>query len=192
MLDARRPTGPARPLEDAYRRWIAGLAAGSSDEAVAILTDTLASLTALGLRHEEIWLRLDLAQALTTRDRSGAIEQLRAAMNIARDAGARTEEQQAELELRRLGERTWRRGAARTTPVTGDLSVLTARELEIARAAAAGDSNPEIAERLFLSRRTVEHHLSTILRKLELRNRTELASIEGLRPRPVAAVEPPD
>jgi DNA-binding NarL/FixJ family response regulator len=96
------------------------------------------------------------------------------------------------LYLRRLGERTWRRGAARTAPATGDLSVLTARELEIARAAAAGDSNPEIAERLFLSRRTVEHHLSTILRKLELRNRTELASIEGLRPRSVAALEPPD
>jgi DNA-binding CsgD family transcriptional regulator len=181
MLETRRATGPVRPLEDAYRRWIAGLVGASSDEAVAALAETLTRLTSLGLRLEELWLRLDLAQALVPRDRSGAIEQLRSAMRIARDTGARTEARQAERDLRRLGARTWRRGAARAAGATGELSVLTAREVEIAQAAAAGDSNPEIAERLFLSRRTVEHHLSTILRKLELRNRTELASIDGLR-----------
>jgi DNA-binding CsgD family transcriptional regulator len=184
LLETRRATGPVRPLEQAYRLWIAGLGGGSSDGALASLAETLTRLTSLGLRLEEIWLRLDLAQALSPRDRPGAIEQLRSAITIARDAGARTEERQAEQDLRRLGARTWRRGAARAAGATEDLSVLTAREIEIARAAAAGDSNPEIAERLFLSRRTVEHHLSTILRKLELRNRTELASLDGLRDRP--------
>lgn len=182
LLESRRATSPVRPLEHAYRLWIAGLGGGSSDEALASLAEALTRLTSLGLQLEEIWLRLDLAQALSPRDRPGAIEQLRSAMSIARNAGARTEERQAEQDLRRLGARTWRRGAARAAGAT--LSVLTAREVEIARAAAAGDSNPEIAERYFLSRRTVEHHLSTILRKLELRNRTELASLVGLRDGP--------
>lgn len=181
VLEARRATGPVRPLEHAYRRWIAGLRGGSSDEAIAALGEALTALASLGSRLEEVWLRLDLAHALGPRDRAGAIEQLRAVMRLARVAGARTEELQAEQELRRLGARTWRRGAARAAGAAGDLSLLSARELEIARAAAAGDSNPEIAERLFLSRRTVEHHLSTILRKLELRNRTELALLGGLR-----------
>ena len=181
-LESRRATGSVSPLERAYRLWIAGLRGGSSDEALASLAETRTVLTSLGLRHEEVWLTLDLARAITPRDRPGAIEQLRSAMTNARDIGARTEEHQAQHELRRLGARTWRRGAARTAGAT--LSVLTAREVEIARAAAAGDSNPEIAERLFLSRRTVEHHLSTILRKLELRNRTELASLAGLRDGP--------
>ena len=190
LLETRRAAGPVRPLEHAYRLWIAGLGGGSSDEALASLGEALTRLTSLGLRLEAVWLRLDLAQALTARDRPGAIEHLHSAMTIARVAGARTEERQAEQELRRLGARTWRRGAAR--PAGATLSVLTAREVEIARSAAAGDSNPEIAARLFLSRRTVEHHLSTILRKLELRNRTELASLDGLRPEPPAQVERSD
>jgi DNA-binding NarL/FixJ family response regulator len=70
--------------------------------------------------------------------------------------------------LRALGVRTWRR--------RGEPAPLTARELEVARLVAAGDSNPEIASALLLSRNTVERHVSNILQKLGARNRTELAS----------------
>lgn len=52
---------------------------------------------------------------------------------------------------------------------------LTPRELEIARLVASGRSNREICEELYLTEGTVKNHLSKILGKLELRDRTQLA-----------------
>ncbi|MDR9368921.1 helix-turn-helix transcriptional regulator, partial [Conexibacter sp. JD483] len=51
---------------------------------------------------------------------------------------------------------------------------LTAREREVCRLVAGGATNREIAEALFLSPRTVEHHLRLAYRKLGVRSRTEL------------------
>jgi DNA-binding NarL/FixJ family response regulator len=53
---------------------------------------------------------------------------------------------------------------------------MTAREREVAQLIVAGASNPEIARQLFLSRKTVERHVSNVLGKVGARNRTELAS----------------
>lgn len=60
---------------------------------------------------------------------------------------------------------------------SNDLKIesLTSREHEIAKAIAAGLSNKEIAEQLFVSEGTVKNHLTNILVKLELRDRTQLA-----------------
>jgi len=52
---------------------------------------------------------------------------------------------------------------------------LSPREAEVLRLLAQGMSNREIAERLYLSRRTVEFHISRLLSKLDARNRTEAA-----------------
>lgn len=53
---------------------------------------------------------------------------------------------------------------------------LTAAEIRVARAAAGGLSNREVADRLGLSAKTVEFHLGNVFRKLGVRNRTELAT----------------
>ena len=57
---------------------------------------------------------------------------------------------------------------------------MTGRQAEVLALLADGLSNAEIAERLFLSERTVGHHVSAILRKLDVRTRAE-ASAEAVR-----------
>ena len=59
-------------------------------------------------------------------------------------------------------------------PEADALAELTARELEVARAIATGMSNAEIAGRLVISEWTVKTHVASILRKLGLRDRTQV------------------
>lgn len=67
--------------------------------------------------------------------------------------------------------------------VQGRLEVpeLTEREQEIAELAASGLSSREVAERLVVSQRTVDNHLSAVYRKLGLRGRSELRELLGIR-----------
>jgi DNA-binding NarL/FixJ family response regulator len=53
------------------------------------------------------------------------------------------------------------------------VGLLTDRDQQVLRLLAAGLSNPEIAERLHVSRKTASHHVSHILAKLNVRNRAE-------------------
>ncbi|MGH2766962.1 MAG: LuxR C-terminal-related transcriptional regulator, partial [Actinomycetota bacterium] len=151
--------------------------AGGAPDPAPALERAHREATGLGLELEALWALLDLGGAEASGDRGRAAEVLREAGGQAERIGAVTELGVAERALRTLGVRTWRRGAAADA---GDgLGSLTAREREIARLVADGASNPEIAGTLFLSRKTVERHVSNILAKLGIRNRAELAARIG-------------
>jgi DNA-binding CsgD family transcriptional regulator len=99
--------------------------------------------------------------------------QLRTAWELFDGLGAAVFAGRARRELAATGERTRGRSGA------GDH--LTPQELQIAQLAAAGCSNCEIAERLYLSPRTVEYHLHKAFLRLGIRSRNQL---HGLLPPP--------
>jgi DNA-binding NarL/FixJ family response regulator len=96
---------------------------------------------------------------------------LRAALDEFERAGARPWAARAAAELRATGETIRARA-------TTSVELLTPQELQIARLAADGTSNPTIAEQLFLSRRTVEYHLRKVFIKLGVASRGELARVD--------------
>ncbi|PXY36666.1 LuxR C-terminal-related transcriptional regulator [Prauserella flavalba] len=69
------------------------------------------------------------------------------------------------------------RGRGPRTGATGVLGLLTPTELEVSRLVGHGLSNPEIAERLFMSRSTVKAHLAHVYAKLGVPNRTALTAL---------------
>ena len=104
-----------------------------------------------------------LERARDTYERSGAIR------DLARVEGA----------LRALGVRRGA-GGPRRRPATG-WDALTETELKVVRLVAERLTNPEIAERMFISRRTVQTHVSHALAKLGVASRRELAAEAALR-----------
>lgn len=68
---------------------------------------------------------------------------------------------------------TVRTGAG--TDGRGEFEILSRREREVVPLLAEGLSNAEIAKRLFVTPKTIEHHVTSILGKLGLRTRTEVA-----------------
>ena len=68
------------------------------------------------------------------------------------------------------------RGVGEATAPPSGLGALSARETEVLRLVAAGNTNAQIAAQLFISRKTAEHHVSHILTKLDVANRAEAAA----------------
>jgi DNA-binding NarL/FixJ family response regulator len=102
----------------------------------------------------------------------GTAEALNEAFGILDQLGARPVAAVAAARLRALGERV-PRGPRHTT--RANPAGLTAREVEVLRLVADGLTNPEIAARLFISDKTVEHHVSRILGKLDVPSRRDAA-----------------
>jgi DNA-binding NarL/FixJ family response regulator len=104
------------------------------------------------------------------RRRTDARVQLRAAIEAFERLRAEPWAERARAELRASGET-----ARRRDPST--LDQLTPQELHIARLVAEGLSNKEVAAQLFLSPRTIEHHLRHVFAKLGVKSRTQLARL---------------
>ena len=107
-------------------------------------------------------------------DRDRAAAELRRAAHDFRECGALHHCGEAERELRKLGYRIQQRTRA-AGPAGTTLESLTKRELQLAMLVFDRKTNPEIANELFLSQKTVETHLRNIFRKVGVSSRVELA-----------------
>ena len=152
-----REEPPTVPLADHHRHLLSG--------------DGLAAariLRAHGCQYAAALALIDSGDAAAVRN---ALEELRA-------LGADPVAARAARRLRELGERGIPRGPrARTRANAGSL---TPREVDVLLLLAEGVRNAEIAQRLVVSPKTVDHHVSAILRKLNVRTRGE-ASAEAAR-----------
>ncbi|MGH3349734.1 MAG: helix-turn-helix transcriptional regulator [Nocardioides sp.] len=173
-LESKRPWGPegqawtARLRAEGLRaHWLAGIDPPAQDELVGAWRESVAAFQAYPHVHELAWSRVRLAEILRAGgDAAGARELADLARETANQLGA-----QPLLEhLRTLG-------TAPHRSTTGPSGRLTARESEILALVAAGRSNGEIGQQLFISTKTVSVHVSNILAKLGASGRTEAAAI---------------
>ena len=124
---------------------------------------------------------LELAQVLAdVGDRGAAVDRARAALGIFRRLGAAPLVDRTDAFLRSLG--VTRSAVRQPTPA---LAGLSGREREVLALLQAGLTNAEIAQRLFISAKTAEHHVGRVLAKLGVRSRAEAAAIAA-----VAAIAP--
>jgi DNA-binding CsgD family transcriptional regulator len=143
-------------------------AARGDEQARADFQAALELFSTLGLDLEAANARVALARALASHAPGAAVVEARHALGMFERLGATHDADAAAALLRQLG------APARTVPK--GYGALTRRETEVLSLLAEGCSNPEIAERLYISRRTAEHHVAHILAKLGLRNRAEAAA----------------
>ena len=167
---ARRPPSPWFDLQILYAR----LFLATDDEAGPAFEDALA-------RDLSAWpvvqARIKLGYGEWLRRHRRQVES-RAPLRAARDAfdalGMSPWAERARQELRATGESSRRRER-------DSLDDLTPQELQIVQMVAQGLSNRVIAERLYLSRRTVESHLYRVFPKLGVSSRAQLVSVLGPR-----------
>jgi DNA-binding CsgD family transcriptional regulator len=146
----------------------------SGDEAIATLREADAALARSPLHLERGWALHDLGRALRI---AGARVEAREPLKAALDLAERTESTM----LRRLAQDELAASGARPrrTALSG-VESLTPSERRVAELAAAGKSNREIAETLWVTRKTVEVHLGKAYGKLGIRTRGQLPAALGL------------
>ena len=143
------------------------LALGDGDAAAESAQRALTAFGALAMPFDVGEARLELARAIGAQAPEVAIDEARAAIAAFRELGASRAMDAAAALLRDLGGATGGRGR-----VSGEL---TAREQEVLELVALGMSNARIAHTLVISEKTAGHHVSRILMKLGVQNRTEAA-----------------
>jgi DNA-binding CsgD family transcriptional regulator len=156
-------------------------AAEGDEHAASHLQPALERFSALDLPLEAARVQLELARALASRAPDAAVAEARLALATFERLGAAGHADAAGELLRRHGVagRAWPKGRGE----------LTKRETEVLALLATGCSNAEIGRRLYISRRTAEHHVASILSKLGLRSRAEAAAY-AVRQAPAGPVVP--
>ncbi|HJP78981.1 MAG TPA: AAA family ATPase [Pseudonocardiaceae bacterium] len=186
LIEAAARTGETAVATAAYRRFAATTSASGTDWALGLEFRSKALLSdgaeAEGLYRESIAhlgrsrMRAELARShllygewlRRERRQRQACDQLRTAYSMLEAIGMSGFAERARRELRAAG------GVVRARPEARKDDKLTPQEAEIARLAAAGLSNREIARQLFISAYTVQHHLRKVFAKLDVTSRSQL------------------
>jgi DNA-binding CsgD family transcriptional regulator len=156
------------PMMTAYAELAAGRAAaahGTSPD--AHLERAIERFSVLGMPFDAAHARLELASVIRDRPEIAAQEAARA-LAAFEQVGADRDADRAAALVRELG------GPARTGAKS--IGTLTKREREVLLLLGEGLTNAEIATRLFISAKTAEHHVGSVLGKLHLRSRAEAAA----------------
>jgi DNA-binding NarL/FixJ family response regulator len=171
---AQRLGRVAQAQRGPYLRAAAALAKGKvciatgNGDARACLHEALEGFARAQLPMELARTRLEMARALSERSPEVAIAEAKGALEDFERLEAARHADAAGALLRSLG------APIRIGPK--GIGALTKREAEVLQLIGAGLSNAEIGERLYISRKTVEHHVGNVLSKLGLRNRAEAAA----------------
>ncbi|SHM78494.1 helix-turn-helix transcriptional regulator [Streptomyces yunnanensis] len=141
------------------------------EDGLELLGEAVRELSASPARVEHARAELVLGRALLTEgDRRAAREHLRAAAGLAQRCGALALGQDARAALVAAGGRMRKM-------TTSPLDLLTSMERKVASLAAGGAGNRSIAQSLYVSVRTVEMHLTSVYRKLDVAERAQLAAV---------------
>jgi DNA-binding NarL/FixJ family response regulator/tetratricopeptide (TPR) repeat protein len=152
------------------------LAAGKASEAASVAAESAEAAASVGALLQAAFSRGLTGRALAAAgERAEAVEALKEAEREADRCGSVRFRDEMRRELRKLGARAEVRGPA--TAEDAGIASLTKRELEIAELITDRLTNPQIAGRLFLSKKTVESHIRNLFVKLGASSRVEVARI---------------
>jgi DNA-binding CsgD family transcriptional regulator/tetratricopeptide (TPR) repeat protein len=167
-LDALAAAAGGDHLEGLSRFARGLLAEAEGGDPVPDLDVALGHMDRAEMPWEAARARLQISRAVAGRNPEFAAREARLAMSTFERLGARTESDAAAAVLRDLGI------AGKSGPRAH--GALSRREAEVARLVGMGLKNDKIAAQLFISDRTVEHHVSSVLSKLGMSTRTEIAA----------------
>ena len=180
-LELSRRWGAPRSLG---RSLIAAGIVEGGELGITMLREAVSVLETSQARLEHARAQVELGSALRRENhRSDSREPLRRGLELATSCGAVPLAERAETELLATGARP------RRIALSG-IESLTPSERRVAKLAAEGKTNREIAQALFVTPKTVEVHLSSVYRKLEISSRRQLAgSLAGSSAREVAPTD---
>jgi len=162
--------------------------AGDPDERIPLLERAVMLLANSPAQLEHTRALVDLGAALRRANRRrDARAPLRLALDLADRHGMRLLARRARAELQATGARPRR-------PALTGMDALTPTEHRVATLAAHGHSNPDIAQQLYVTRRTIETHLTHAFQKLDITTRADLAArlTDQRHPDATATPSPPD